>query len=122
MIATRMSNRMDEIGVRKSFGATNVNIVYQVLCENMLLTAMGTVTGLLLAYIITYTAKDWILTIFDVYVNTLAPSNIITGDMLLNPTIISLTVLLIFLLNIISALLPTLYSLRHSISESLNKK
>ena len=122
MIATRMSNRMDEIGVRKSFGATNVNIVYQVLCENMLLTAMGTVTGLLLAYIITYTAKDWILTIFDVYVNTLAPSNRITGDMLLNPTIISLTVLLIFLLNIISALLPTLYSLRHSISESLNKK
>lgn len=122
MIASRMSARMDEIGVRKSFGATNANILYQVLCENMLLTAIGAVSGLLLAYMITYTAKDWILTIFDKYVNTSAPENVITVEALFNPTIIILTLLLIMILNIISALVPTLYSLRHSIVASLNNK
>ena len=88
----------------------------------MLLTAIGAVSGLLLAYMITYTAKDWILTIFDKYVNTLAPENVITVEALFNPTIIILTLLLIMILNIISALVPTLYSLRHSIVSSLNNK
>lgn len=122
MIASRMSGRMDEVGVRKAFGATNGSVLFQVLCENLLLTAFGALLGLLLAYFITYSASSWILTLFDTYVNTLAPKNVITVDMLFNPTIIAITIVVTLLLNLMAAIIPTLFALRKSITYSLYNK
>ena len=122
MIASRMNSRMEEIGVRKAFGATNRSIVLQVLTENLFFTALGALLGLLLSYIVAFTSQEWIVTLFDtVNLNAHYPTTV-TIEMLLNPTVILVTMLLVLLLNIISALLPAIYSLRHSITVSLNNK
>lgn len=122
MIASRMNSRMEEIGVRKAFGATNRTLVFQVLFENLLFTAIGALLGLLLSYIFALTTQEWIVTLLDsVNMNANYPTAV-TMEMLFNPTVISVTILLILLLNIVSALIPTIYSLRHSITVSLNNK
>ena len=122
MIASRMAGRMDEIGVRKAFGATNGSVLSQVLCENLLLTALGALLGLLLAYLITLSASSWILALFDGRVNRMAPENVITVEMLFNPTIIAITMLLTLVLNLMAAVVPTLFALRKSITYSLYNK
>ena len=122
MIASRMNSRMEEIGVRKAFGATNRTLVSQVLFENLLFTAIGALFGLLLTYIFALLTQEWIVTLLDsVNMNANYPTEV-TMEMLINPTVVVVTILLILLLNLVSALIPTIYSLRHSITVSLNHK
>lgn len=122
MIASRMNSRMEEIGVRKAFGATNRTLISQVLFENLLFTALGALLGLLMAYLFALMTQEWIVTLLDsVNMNANYPTAV-TVEMLFNPTVVGVTIVLILLLNIVSALIPTLYSLRHSITVSLNNK
>jgi hypothetical protein len=118
LIPSRMDSRMEEIGVRKAYGATNGEIIVQVLLENLLLTLVGAVMGLALSYIIVYTCDSWITTLFEA--NTYIPFERSTDvSMLLNPTVLGTTVAITALLNISSALVPTLLALRNSIVEAL---
>jgi ABC-type antimicrobial peptide transport system permease subunit len=48
-----MDERLSEMGVRKAYGATNQSLIGQVLTENLLLTFVGGLLGLMLAYAIT---------------------------------------------------------------------
>ena len=47
---TRILERSSEIGIRKSFGASSRKLVYQFIVENVFLTVIGGVLGLILAY------------------------------------------------------------------------
>jgi putative ABC transport system permease protein len=49
---TRIMERSSEIGVRKAFGASSRTLVYQFLVENMILTVLGGVIGVLLSVIV----------------------------------------------------------------------
>jgi len=121
MISSRMESRLDEIGVRKAYGATNGQIVSQVLWENLLLTLMGTIIGLILAYVVVITGSSWITAFFDARINEVTPREI-NADMLLNPTVIICTLSLSLLLNISSALLPTVIALKKDIVQSLYQR
>ena len=121
MIASRMNSRLEEVGVRKAFGATNRQLVFQVLCENLLFTVIGALLGFILSCLFAKLSQEWIVTLLDSYVDNEAPTAV-SMEMMLNPTMLSVTILLVFVLNIVSALIPTLYSLRHSITVSLNVK
>ena len=118
MISSRMDSRLDEIGVRKAYGATNSEIITQVLWENMLLTTAGTILGVTLSYIVIISGSSWITAFFDTRVNDLSPREI-NADMLLNPMVIICIVTLTFVLNIASALVPTLMALKKDIIQSL---
>ena len=118
MISSRMDGRLDEIGVRKAYGATNSEIITQVLWENLLLTIVGTILGVALCYIVVITGSSWITAFFDTRINDLSPREI-NADMLLNPTVIICIVSLTFVLNIASALVPTLIALKKDIIQSL---
>ena len=118
MISSRMDSRLDEIGVRKAYGATNGEIITQVLWENLMLTIAGTILGVALCYIVVITGSSWITAFFDTRVNDLSPREI-NADMLLNPTVIICIVALTFVLNIASALVPTLMALKKDIIQSL---
>ena len=118
MISSRMDSRLDEIGVRKAYGATNSEIITQVLWENMLLTTAGTILGVALSYIVIISGSSWITAFFDTRVNDLSPREI-NADMLLNPMVIICIVTLTFVLNIASALVPTLMALKKDIIQSL---
>ena len=122
MISSRMDERMSELGVRKAYGATNVSLISQVLTENLLLTLIGGLVGLALAYFIALTGGDWMYHLFDSFVwgNTVPAS--FTVEMLFNPTLFLTVFGLCVLLNLISALVPTILALRHSISYSIQSK
>lgn len=49
---TRIMERSSEIGVRKAFGASSRTLVYQFLVENIILTVLGGLIGVLLSLVI----------------------------------------------------------------------
>ncbi|MBP3679662.1 MAG: ABC transporter permease [Bacteroidaceae bacterium] len=122
MISNRMDSRMSELGVRKAYGATNRQIITQVLWENLLITLMGGIVGLLLSYGIVLTAKQWILTLFDRFIMNPNQSMDISFEMLFNPVVFGSALLFCILLNLISALIPTGWALRRSIIQSIHTK
>ena len=63
MNSTRMERRLGEMGVRKAFGASRSILIKQVLIENLLLTGLGGLAGLLLSYLIIFFTRIWILDI-----------------------------------------------------------
>lgn len=122
MISSRMDERMSELGVRKAYGATNVSLVSQVLTENLLLTLVGGLVGLALAYFIALTGGDWVYHLFDTFVMPGGVNPSFTVEMLFNPTLFLTVFGLCVLLNLISALVPTILALRHSIIYSIQSK
>ncbi len=59
---TRILERSSEIGVRKSFGASSRTLVYQFIIENIILTMLGGVIGIVLTLIVLHflNASGWI--------------------------------------------------------------
>jgi putative ABC transport system permease protein len=119
LISSRMENRLCEMGIRKTFGARKNSLILQVVCENLALTAIGAVAGLLLSYIVVLISSDWILNIFS---DGGAINTHITFNMLFNPIIIGIAIVICMILNLLSAVIPASLSLRHNIIYSLNTK
>lgn len=122
MISSRMDSRIAELGIRKAYGATRRRLLEQVLCENLLLTLLGGLAGLLFSYLIVLTASDWILTLFDKYIYDTSLSTSLTPEMLFNPAVFGSALAVCVVLNVVSALVPALGAMRHPIMESLNTK
>ncbi len=49
---SRIMDRASEIGVRKAFGASSKTLVYQFIVENLILTFLGGIIGMVLSYIL----------------------------------------------------------------------
>ena len=130
MIFSRMENRMVEFGVRKAYGATNRSIAGQILCENMLLTLIGGTLGLLLSIAIVNCTEEWIIHLYDTdELISLSMHNTqkmgipqLPTSSLFNVPLFIATLLLCMAINIASAFIPLVASLRHSIIYSLSKR
>ncbi|MDE6172235.1 MAG: ABC transporter permease, partial [Bacteroides sp.] len=124
MIASRMEGRLPEMGVRKSFGAGRGTLFSQVMWENLLLTLLGGMLGLLLAWVVLYAEREWVFTVLDDWADAV-PEGMevrVAGEMLFAPLVFLAALLLCVLLNLLSALLPAWNSLRKPIVSSLNEK
>ncbi|SHM81795.1 putative ABC transport system permease protein [Chitinophaga jiangningensis] len=55
---TRIMERSSEIAVRKAFGASSNTLVYQFIVENIILTLLGGIAGILLAMVMLYIFND----------------------------------------------------------------
>jgi putative ABC transport system permease protein len=55
---TRIMERSSEIGVRKAFGASSITLVYQFIIENLILTFLGGLIGILFSVIAMYYIND----------------------------------------------------------------
>nr|WP_302830720.1 ABC transporter permease [uncultured Bacteroides sp.] len=124
MIGSRMESRLAEMGVRKSFGAGRGKLLGQVMWENLLLTLLGGVLGLLLAWLALYVSREWVFTVFDRW-SSVIPDGVdvkVSGEMLFAPLVFVATLLLCVVLNMLSALVPAWHSLRRPIVNSLNEK
>ena len=121
MNSTRMQRRLSEMGVRKAFGASRSKLVNQVLTENLLLTGMGGLTGLLLSYFIIFFTRNWILDLGKQFVDTIQEGTSVdfSMSMLFNVRIFLLVLLACLLMNILSALIPVYRSLSKNITDSL---
>jgi putative ABC transport system permease protein len=108
MADSRMERRMEEIGVRRAFGARVVSLMRQILFENLVFTLLGGVVGLLFSYLLVLTSKGWLVNIGQSFVS-LPPEGtetIFTPSMLLNLPVFAIALVVCFLLNLFSALLP----------------
>lgn len=115
-----MRKRISELGVRKAFGANRSTLINQVLIENLLLTFIGGIFGLLISYSLILGLKGLLLGpsyYTDMSVNvTLAP------EMLINAPVFAYAFTVCILLNLLSAFVPVWKATRVSIVEAINDK
>ncbi|MDL2227885.1 ABC transporter permease [Odoribacter sp. OttesenSCG-928-L07] len=110
---SRVKRRMEEIGIRKAFGAKNRVILNQILYENLITSLLGGIIGLVLSYITVIWLKDWLL-------------NAGAGDTLplsafVMPSIFLYVFIVCVLLNLLSAIVPAYKAARMNIVSSLNR-
>ena len=124
LIVGRMDRRNSEMGIRKTFGASRHGLIGKVIMENLILTAAGGVIGIIFAWGSIYFNRGWIFSIFDTSVDpgaSLIDSGVPISSMF-SPWIIAVALVVIFLLNVISSVIPAWIALRRPIVESLNEK
>ena len=124
MIASRMESRLSEMAVRKSFGAGKTVLLSQILWENLLLTLLGGLLGLILAWSVLYMNREWVFYVLDQWHNGVpkGATASVSGEMLFAPMVFLAALLLCVILNLLSALIPTWHSLRKPIVNALNEK
>ena len=122
MTASRMKKRMEELGIRKAFGAQNRTLLLQILYENLLLTLLGGLIGLLISYGLIFMLKGWLLGNYDWDGSSLTASIDLSPGMLINPAIFGYTLIFCLVLNLMSALVPAWRALRRPIVDALNDK
>ena len=124
MIASRMESRLAEMGVRKSFGAGRGKLLGQVMWENLLLTLLGGVLGLIVAWLAIYAGREWLFYLLEDSAEIIpeGANTYVSGEMLFAPLVFICAFLLCVVLNLLSALLPAWLSLRKPIVYSLYER
>lgn len=117
---TRVKKRMEEIGIRKAFGATRPVIMQQVLYENMVTSLIGGVIGLLLSYGAVLLLKNWLLGIKSWQVGIGGMGSIPIEAFVSWPIWVSVFAACI-LLNVLSAAIPAYRASRVLIVDSLTQ-
>lgn len=114
---SRMRKRMPEIGVRRAFGASQGELMWQVLSENFVLTLCGGLLGLLLSYLSVLWLREWLLnTDFSGFYSV---KTTVSTDMVLSLDIFVYALLFCLLLNLLSAGIPAWRVSRANIIEAL---
>lgn len=111
---SRVRRRMEEIGIRKSFGAKRHTILIQILYENFITSLLGGIIGLILSLIIVSLMKEWLLKATD--------ASAIPLDALISLPILFSVMIASFLLNILSSGIPAWRAANTNIVDSLNRK
>ena len=121
IVAGRMERRSAEMAVRKTFGARRSTLLGQVISENLVLTSIGGIIGLVAAWFAIYGLRTEILGLFFDS-STISSSPVVTGEMLFAPLLFVGAFVAVLLMNLLSALLPAWLSLRKPIVESMMEK
>jgi putative ABC transport system permease protein len=98
---TWIAERAREIGLRKSFGATNTTILRQLLAENTIITLIGGIMGLILTYVV---ANLFSQLLFRASWGEQANF----ADVTLSPLAFLITLASVFFLSLFSGLLPAI--------------
>lgn len=120
MTLSRMRRRMAEIGVRKAFGATANELLRQVFVENLMLTCLAGLLGLLLSYVATFVLNGFL---FGNSINAYySGETTLTAGTLLSPWIFLVAFAFCLLINLLSAGIPAWRASRMNIVEAINGK
>ncbi|MDE6542553.1 MAG: ABC transporter permease, partial [Muribaculaceae bacterium] len=126
LISGRMDARVGELGLRKAFGAEKKTLISMVVSENLVYTLIGGVLGLLLAFVIVLVGR---MSLFEMlsgsFANTSHVETISVSfrpEMFLSFSVFGVTLAICIILNVLSALIPALISVRRPITDSLNQK
>lgn len=126
LIGARMDRMASELGVRRCFGANRRKLMGMVLSENLILTLVGGILGLIAAWLISLLAGNFLLQFTPLaYQSGSAIGNnasFITGETAFTPLLFIFTLALCLVLNLISAWIPAHRALHTQITESLNSK
>lgn len=108
MTLSRMRKRYPEIGVRKAFGASMMELLLQILTENFLLTIIGGVIGLIITYGASVVLKDMLFN-----------NALLTPSLMLDPLLFLLAFFFCLILNLLSAGIPAWRAARMNIVAAL---
>ena len=126
IISGRMESRLAEMGVRKAFGAKKRELLFQIMAENIVLTFIGSVVGLLMAWGIVSWGGIWMLDALGFSYNTayFVDMNdfVATGEMLFAPVVFGIALFVCLFINTLAAVVPAWLSLRKPIVESMMDK
>jgi putative ABC transport system permease protein len=120
MTDSRMERRLTEMGIRRAFGARTSTLMGQVLLENFLFTLSGGIVGLLFSWLLVIMSSSWIMGVRQTFAD--GSTTGFTPSMLINLPVFGIMLLVCFLLNLFSALIPAWRASRHQIVDSLNVK
>lgn len=117
---SRMQQRMAELGVRKAYGSTRPMLVCRILGENLILTFLGGIAGLLTSYGVVYLLRDWI---FSTFWTTAASGTInMPAVSLFSPVVFVCAFVFCLLMNLLSVGIPAWHASGKPIVVSLNDK
>ena len=102
--------RSSEIAIRKAFGASKGTLMWQILMENLVLTAIGALIGYLLSFVFIQVGRGFLL----------SSNTLLTMDMLLRPFGFIAAIVFCLLMNLLSAGLPAWRMSRRTVVESLS--
>lgn len=124
LIVARMRKRAEEIGVRKAFGASTGNLLWQILLENFVQMLLGGVLGLLFSAGLFQAIRFALSSDFSsiLYASSYTPPSSVSFWHLVDPVTVCYVIVVCFLLNLISTLLPAWRYTRMPIVEALNRK
>ncbi len=118
--SSRMQKRLSELGTRRAFGATRPVLIRQILMENLVLTLIGSLVGLIFAYVAVLILKDWLFVTTHTFEN--AKDIFFTPAMLIRPSTFLIAFVFCLLLNLLSAGIPAWNVTRRHIVEALNER
>lgn len=113
MTQSRLRHRREEIGVRRAFGATKIAIMSEIFFESLLITVVSGLIGLLLSIAFIFLGGKTVL----------AGGADVTGltlGMVFNFGVFGIALLFCFLMNLISATLPSWQASRTNIVNALS--
>ncbi|MDE6023496.1 MAG: ABC transporter permease, partial [Muribaculaceae bacterium] len=110
LIGARMDRMGSEIGVRRCFGAKRPRLMSMILRENLILTLIGGLVGLITAWLIVKFAGSFLLELTPLEYQTQSSFNdsasFVTGEMAFAPLLFAVVLVVCLVLNIISAWVP----------------
>ncbi len=119
MTQSRLRQRVTEIGVRRAFGSTRMEMVGQIIMENLIVSLLAGAIGLLLSIAFAYLGTDILFA--QPFSDTLNPPTVDTS-ILLQPSIFFYALVFCFVLNLLSSGIPAWRASRTSIVNALSGK
>lgn len=117
MTQSRLQQRTAEIGVRRSFGCTRSRIIFDIITENLAITIIAGIIGLILSVIFGYLCNS--LLFAQPFSQTINPPAVDTS-ILLHWSTFGWAMLFCFILNILSSGLPAINASRTGLVNALN--
>lgn len=117
LLSTQIKKRSSEIGIRKAYGAGNWQVGSQLLFENLVLTLVGGIIGLLLSIGVVILFKNSLLgdlMTFNVSENFKLPLSAF-----FNPWLFLFAFLFCLIINLLSAIIPVWNASRSTIIETI---
>ena len=119
MTESRLRRRIAEIGVRRAFGSTRLELMGQIITENLVVTLMAGLLGLLLSVAFAYLGNSILFA--QEYSQTLSPPAV-DANILLHASTFGWALLFCFVLNLLSSGIPAWHASRTSIVNALGGK
>ncbi len=116
MTQSRLRRRVSEIGVRRAFGCTRMEMAGQILAENFIVTLLAGIVGLALSIIFAYVADD---VLFAENVSATLNPPTVDASMLLHASTFLWALLFCFVLNLLSSGIPAWQASRMNIVEAI---
>ena len=119
MTQSRLRRRVAEIGVRRAFGCTRMELLGQILSENFIVTLLAGVLGLIISFLFAFLFGD---TLFAQDWTTSLNPPVVDASILIHASTFGWALLFCFVLNLLSTSIPAWRASRMNIVEAINGK